>query len=87
VTKTVEAFVSGAVRAEVTVLLLRAVYAHGRHSWDAGSCSRFDGCWMVFTAAGGSPDHLQRLRRTCPKRARDCLAHASGVGVYPFKRR
>jgi hypothetical protein len=32
-------------------------------------------------------EHLRRLRRTDPKRARDCLAHASWVGVYPLKRR
>jgi hypothetical protein len=32
-------------------------------------------------------DHLRRLRRIDPKRARDCLSHASWVGVYPFKRR
>lgn len=32
-------------------------------------------------------DHLRRLRRIDRKRARDCLSHASWVGVYPFKRR
>jgi hypothetical protein len=30
-------------------------------------------------------DHLRRLRRIDPKRAKECLAHASWVGVYPFK--
>ena len=32
-------------------------------------------------------DHLRRLRRIDRQRARDCLNHASWVGVYPFKRR